>query len=327
MKSNAISLAKILVIVAIVGFIIGWSVSTHAAEQAECTGLKIATGPLNKGYSKLFVDINKECGQTVPLCEVLSDGGLDNLDKLSANEADLGIATVDVVNDRRSDENIASLLAVIPLNLNYLHVVVASNGIPVSAGRNWYGAKEVKVVQISNFSDLRGMPIAVVGSAQYQVRKLDQVLGFKMNIIDAATDAAAFDMVKKGQVAAALTISGWPSGTVNVLKQADGLTLAKFDVTISAPYLVKPVNYKNMGVYNVNSLAVPNVLVTRPFKGSKSQDVASLKRCIVSHLQDMQEGSFQPGWKEVKDVNQTYDLPKFNGGATPTATVISTKRK
>lgn len=46
---------------------------------------------------------------------------------------------------------------------------------------------------------------------------------------------------------------------------------------LAGPYAVRQLSYKNIGVYNVDALATQNVLVTRPFSGSKTADVAALK--------------------------------------------------
>jgi TRAP-type uncharacterized transport system substrate-binding protein len=157
--------------------------------------------------------------------------------------------------------------------------------------------------------------VAVVGSASLVARKIDRALGFNINFIDASSDDEAFGMVKAGRAAAAMTVSGWPSGPIAALKQSDGLALVPVDITISPPYFVKSVNYSNLGVYNLNLIAAPNMLVTRPFQGSKAGDVAALKSCIAENLLNLKEGSYQPGWKEDKDLNMTYDIPKFQGQA------------
>lgn len=135
------------------------------------------------------------------------------------------------------------------------------------------------------------------------------------NMVDVDSDAKAFTMVKKGEAHAMMTVSGWPSGPVGGLKQTDNLTLIPFDLTIGQPYQVRPVNYKNIGVYNVNSLAIPNLMLTRPFKGEKAMEVMKLKACLKQNLLNLQEGSYQPAWKEAKDMENTYGWAKFTPGS------------
>lgn len=265
------------------------------APAADCEGVKMATGAKGKGYSTLFADIQKLV--KVPMCEVITAGGLDNLNSLSTKEADIGIAQIDTWMDMKNgDENIAALQYVMPLNSNYLHVVAAVAGVQ---GEKKFGFMKGDTKFINRFSDLRGQTVAVVGSAQLLGRKLDKQLGYNMQFIDAKNDGEAFEMVKKGQVAAAMSLSGWPSGTVKQLTQASGLTLVPFDAPVNEPYKVKALNYKNIAVYNVNSLGVANVLLSRPFTGQRAANVAAIQAGIKRNLTELKEGNYQPAWNEV----------------------------
>ena len=286
------------------------------APQADCTGVKIATGPKGKGYSNLFADLHKVLGGRVQICEVNTQGGLDNLNALSTKEADMGFVQIDTWGDMKGgDDNIAALQLVLPVNNNYLHVVTAVNGFAVQGERKLMGMMkgDAKTVVINRFSDLRGQRVALVGSAQLLGRQLDKRLGYGMQFVDAKDDAAAFDLVKKGEVAAAFTISGWPSGTVKSLTQASGLTMVPFDAPISDPYKVKPLNYKNIAVYNNNSLAVSNVLVTRPFTGQRAAQIQQIQDLIRQNLTELKEGNYQPAWNEV---NPTAQVPGMNSFKT-----------
>ena len=282
--------------------------------QAECTGVKIATGPKGKGYSNLFADLQKVVGNRVQLCEVNTQGGLDNLNALSTKEADMGFVQIDTWADMKNgDDNIAALQAVLPVNNNYLHVVTSATGFAVQGERKFMGMMkgDDKTVVINRFTDLRGQRVALVGSAQLLGRQLDKRLGYGMQFVDAKDDATAFNLVTKGEVAAAFTISGWPSGTVKTLTQASGLTLVPFDAPISEPYKVKPLNYKNIAVYNNNSLAVGNVLVTRPFTGQRAAQIAQIQDLIRQKLTELKEGSYQPAWNEVNLATQIPGMQVF----------------
>lgn len=330
LKKNEInSLFLIVLVMVALGAMLLFAPSARA-DDAECAGLKFGTGPEKKGYSNTFANVKKVCGAKVELCEVNTDGGLSNLNALSTNDEDVGLASIDAyTSSKNGDSNIAELQAILPMNYNYLHTVVSSSGYTYTGKAKLGGwiKGDSQVTQISLFSQLRNLPVAVTGSAQLLVRKLNQALGLNMVIVDVDgnnADNRALAMVKSNQVAAALSLSGWPSGVTKNLTQGDGLTLAKFDVTISEPYQVKTMNYPKMGVYNVNALAVQNILFTRPFKGEKAVLVSKLKECIVSNLSNFKEGSFEPSWKEIKDLDNTYGVPKFSSAS---ATVISTKRK
>lgn len=290
-----------------------WAAPANDAPPADCEGLKVATGPKGKGYSTLFADIQKVTGGKIALCEVNTAGGLDNLNALSTKEADVGFVQIDTWNDMKNgDENIAALQYIMPMNSNYLHVVTLASGFTQEYAKKFFGTDK-KLVVINSFADLRGQRVALVGSAQLLGRKLDKQLGYNMQFIDAKSDAEAFDMVKKAQVAAAFTVSGWPSGTVKQLQQADGLTLVPFNAPIGEPYKVKPLNYKNIAVYNNNSLAIPNVLVTRPFTGTRQANVAALQSAITRNLTELKEGNYQPAWNEVNPNAPVANMTKFKG--------------
>ena len=286
--------------------------------SADCEGLRIATGPLGKGYSKQFADIKKIAGSKLSVCEVTTEGGLDNLNTLSTKGADVGIVPVDALRQMApGDDNIAALQVVAVLNNNYLHVVTNANGVTYAGEKKYMGlSKEAdKLVLISRFSQLKGATVAATGSAQLLVRQLDKQLSYGMRIVDVSSDAAAFEMVKKGQVLAAFSVSGWPSGTVGALKQDSGLTLVPFDAPIQGSYTVKPFSYKKIGAYNVQALSVQNVLVTRPFSGMKIQEVSKLKAILSDNLSDLKDGAYEPAWNEIKSLDSAIDWPKFNGGA------------
>lgn len=282
------------------------------APTAECEGVKIATGPKGKGFSLLYADVAKLCSAKVNMCEINTGGGLDNLSSLSTKESDMGYVSIDTWNDMKNgDDNVAALQSVMPVNNNYLHIVTATGGYSVQGEKKFGLIKgDVTQVVINRFSELRGKPVALVGSAQLLGRRLDKQFGYGMQFVDAKDDGAAFDMVKKGQVAAAFTVSGWPSGTVKALNQASGLTMVPFDAPISEPYKVKALNYKNIAVYNNNSLAVQNVLVTRQFSGQRAANIAAIQTCIMQNLTELKEGSYQPAWNEV-------NLTASTGGITP----------
>ena len=291
----------------ILASILALSTSAFAAPAAdgpaaECDGVKIATGPKGKGYSNMFADIKKIVGNKVQVCEVNTTGGLDNLNSLSTKEADIGFVQVDTWKTMKAgDDNVAQLQSLVVLNYNFLHVVTNAAGFGVQGEKKFGGLMkgDVKQVVINGFSDLRGQRVAAVGSAQLLVRQLDKQLGFGMQVVDVKDDNAAFEMVKNGQAAAAMTVSGWPSGTVKALTQQSGLTLVPFNVSVGEPYKVKPLNYKNLAVYNNNSLAIQNVLVTRPFSGQRAANVAAVQAAIIQNLNELKEGNYQPGWNEV----------------------------
>jgi TRAP-type uncharacterized transport system substrate-binding protein len=258
-------------------------------------------------------DIQSVCGTTISVCSVPSSGGLQNLNMLSANDAELGIVQVDTLKEMSGgDENIRGLQAVLPLHANLLHIIASNEGSLV-------GATDIKglripgtgnKVVIRKFSELKGMTIAVLGSAQLMGQTLERQVGYGMKFVVADNDEQALSMLKNGQAQAIFTLGGWPLPSIARLKTSSGVQLVDYDLEPRSPYLAVKRNYQNLDAFNFNFLGVPNLLVSRPFKsgGAMSNKVATLQSCIKHHLDDLQEGRYQPSWKEIKDTSVNYGV-------------------
>ena len=281
-------------------------------------GLRIATGKKGKGYSKLFADIRAVCGAQVAITEVETEGGLQNLTRLAANQADLGFVQLDTLQDMKgSDESISALLAVMPLNANLLHAIARSDGYRYEGAKRLGGlvAGETITVQAEKLSDLKGLPVAVVGSARALGRVLDRRHVLNLRFVDVETDEQALAMLSKGEVAGMLSTSGWPSGPIQKLKRDSNIRLLAYDLPVQAPYQLVRKNYENLDTFNHSFLAAPNLLVTRPFgaTGASGKAVVALQNCIQKNLKTLQEGRFEPAWMEVKRTTDSLGWAEFVG--------------
>lgn len=307
---------------------IGAAAATVAAFAFAQTGapssvqLRVATGKAGKGFSRVFADIRNVCGGVVPLVEVETEGGLQNLTVLAANKADLGFLQVDTLLAMQdSDPSLAALQALMPMNTNLLHVVARSSGYErpssglfgqvtdrLSAGRG---------VVVRSMSDLKGLPVAVVGSARALGRDVDRQHKLGIEFVDVATDDEGLAKLRRGQVAALFSTSGWPSGPVQALKRTDGLHLVRYDFKADEPYQVVMRNYENVDAFRHPFLAAPNLLVTRPFTatGAYGKAVAALRDCVRKNLVALREGPYEPMWQEVKADGPTYGVKAFAAAA------------
>jgi TRAP-type uncharacterized transport system substrate-binding protein len=282
--------------------------------QASFVQLRIATGKPGKGFSKVFADIRSVCGAAVPLVEVETEGGLQNLTALAANKADLGFVQVDTFATMQdSDASIATLQAVMPMNANLLHVVARNSGYELPRTGLLEKLTSSKVVTITSFGELRGLPVAVVGSARALARELNRVQSLGLQFVDVGTDEEGLARLKRGDVAALLSTSGWPSGPILALKRGDGLHLVPYDAKVQEPYLISTRNYENIDAFRLAFLGVPNVLMARPFTpgGAYGRAVATLKDCVRRNLLTLREGPYEPMWQEVK-----LDAPAATVGRT-----------
>ncbi len=303
------------------------AVSGQAQETKLEGALRVASGPENKVYERMVADMQAVCGSAVPIRSVSSTGGLHNLSLLSASEADLGIVQLDTLRAMKGgDENIQTLQAVMPLHNNLLHVLALAKGSEVGAKRIPFTDKTIagtgNTIVIGKFSELKGMRVAVVGSAQLMGQQLESQLAYGMTFMIADTDDQAVALLQANKVQAVFTLGGWPLPSVARHTVASGLVLADFDLTPQSPYVAVKRNYQKLDAFNRSFLAVPNLLVTRPFKtaGPIGHKVSALKTCLRQQMDALQEGPYQPGWKEIKDLDNTHGVASF-----PAATHVAAK--
>jgi hypothetical protein len=87
--------------------------------------------------------------------------------------------------------------------------------------------------------------------------------------------------------------------------------LAQYDLSPQAPFTLVKRNYTKLGAYNHNFLAATNLLLTRPFKpgGERGKMVATLQKCVLQHLDELQEGVYHTAWREVRTPLETLGVP------------------
>jgi hypothetical protein len=296
---------------------------------ADCA-VRIASGPVGKVYELMFKDMQTVCGAAVSMCAVASSGGLQNLNALSSSQAELGMVQVDTLRDMQGDDNIRALQAVMPLHVNLLHVISLVDGTKVDRS-TVFGVPVPatgRVVQVRKFSELKGLDVAVVGSAQLMGQALEKQLRYGMRFIVADNDDHALKLLRSEQVQAVFTLGGWPLPSVARHKYGSGLLLAEYDLEPQRPYMVVKRSYQDLDAFNRSFLAVPNLLVTRPFRvgGAANQRVAALQACLTQHLDELQEGHYQPTWKEIRELGELHGVAAF-AGAKSDRTTSSRRRQ
>jgi hypothetical protein len=295
--------------------------SEPAEVQRDCD-LRLGTGPSGGVYEVMAQDILQVCGNAVSMCAVPSEGGLDNITRLSANEIDLGFAQIDTLQEMRrgGDEGSQSLQAVMPLHANLMHIITLTAGVKVPARNSMekYLPGMAEQRQIRRFSELREMRIAVVGSAQMLGQLLEKNLNFHMEFVTAANDDQALKLLKAGQVQAIFTSGGWPMPNISRHTPTSGYSLVEYDLQPQPPYMLVKRTYKNLEAYNLGFLSAPNLLFTRGFKpgGAASKKVGILQTCLINHLDELQEGRHHRAWAEVKSPTDTLGIARFTGRAS-----------
>jgi ABC-type amino acid transport substrate-binding protein len=293
----------------------------HAQDEQPQKELRIATGPGSGVYVQIAKDLQKVCGQTVPLVLVPSKGGLDNLTLLSSSQADIGFSQVDVLEQmsKGGDQNIQDLQAVMAMHSNLLHVITRTDGSRINQSKipfnqtNIPFSGEFRVLQ--KFSDLniKGIKVVLVGSAALMGQTLERQLGYGMSFLQADSDEQAITMLQSKQADAIFTTGGWPYPAVSKLRRESGLMLAEFDLQAPAPFATTRKNYSELDAMNKNFLTSTNLFLTRPFKpnGERGKQVAALRKCIVNNFDELKEGAYSSVWKEIKTPFETFGVAIF----------------
>jgi hypothetical protein len=296
------------------------TMSNAAQETTSAKALRIGSGPQGKVYELLVRDMQTMCGAEVPITNVPSIGGIPNLMMLSASQADLGIVQLDTLREmgRDGDENIQTLQAVMPLHINLLHVMALREGsrvgetkIPFTGDAKIPYSGDTRVIR--KFSNLRGVKVAAVGSTMLLGQRLNDQLGYGMDLRVAESDDDAIKMLKENKVQAYFTDGGWPLPSIEKHKTDSGLMLVEYDLPAQPPFSIVKRSYQNLSALNLRFLGSPNVLVTRPFKpsGDIGKRVAALQACLMKNLENLQEGRFHAAWKEIKNPSDTLGVPRF----------------
>ena len=177
--------------------------------------LRVASGPTGKVYEQIVRDMRAACGTTATLCTLNTQGGVQNLQMLSANEAELGLVQIDLLHRLKdSDSNVAGLKAVMPLHANLLHVITLAEGSLVDAQAMPIGTAKVpftgRKVVFGKYSELRGRHVALVGSAQLTAQMLEEQRNFELRFVSVDSDEQALALLRKGEVQAVFSLAGWP---------------------------------------------------------------------------------------------------------------------
>lgn len=282
-----------------------------AQEAPPDCSLRIASGPRGGVLELIARDIQAACGAEVSVCAVPSAGGLQNLMKLSASEAELGMAQIDTLQEMaRGDENIANLQALMPLHANLLHVLALREGSKVkSAPLGLFSETRV----LRRFSELKGLRVALVGSAQLLGQTLNTQLAHDMEFVIADSDDQALKLLQGNKVQAIFSTGGWPMPNITRHQSGSGLALVEYDLPVRPPFVAVKRNYQNLDAFNFNFLSVPNLLISRPFKpgGDLGKRVASLQSCLLRKLDTLQEGRYSAAWKEIKSPHDTLGVARY----------------
>lgn len=251
--------------------------------------------------------------------ENLQSGGSDeNIERLLANGADLGIVQVDLLFKRSkidNDDNVKKLLAVMPLHIEAMHVVVLDKS------------------GLQNFSELGGKPgnwagmgkvkpktIAVWGGSIESAVIIKALSGVNFEIDAVQNVDEALNKLNAGQVDALLAMGGQPLGWVKEKLKRGTHHMVTFDVPmerVQGAYRRTALNYASLGVLSKQTIGTNAALMSYNFTDpDKVRAISLLRQCLWDQLSKMQQdGDVHGQWRNVEKDKQVDGWSYFAGVA------------
>lgn len=284
------------------------TVAAHAQQ------VKIATGGPKGTYHALFSNIAEKCGNEMAIIGVNTSGSLENLDKLVGKEVGAAFVQTDALFASAQGRDLGNIKTLIAFHREAAHVVVlASSGLK-SGGVAGFGGKEVV---FNSVEDLTGMKVAAAGGSMItaQLVKLQGQVNY--NVVPAADNDAALDMLKKGMVQAVMMVGGQPLGNVRAL--GSDFRLIGFKPTtvelLKTVYVADKLSYPKLNSSAVGTIATEALLVSRTYNTpDRLNALASFRNCVSANVPEFQDADgAHPAWAQVDPANKGkwsyYDLP------------------
>lgn len=250
----------------------------------------IASGQPSGTNYPMVEDIIKVCSTPAnPLTNVISDGSIDNLNKVYQDpNAQFGIVQADAAKYQQGVDKqmMKKIVMVFPFFSTEIHLI-AKDGSPINSLQDLAGKRVIEGPE---------------GSGTWvTVQVIKQLTNIKWNGFY-ASQADGTKAVASGQADAEFIVAGAP---VKVIKETAGIKL----VGIKDPAL------DNFGLYTkallstslypgqkaaVNTYKVDNMLVTYAFKTERQKEIGDLVTCLARNVEKLQTTpGFHPKWKDV----------------------------
>jgi TRAP-type uncharacterized transport system substrate-binding protein len=259
----------------------------------------IATGQLDAAYPTLGQDMAKvlDDGDNLRVIPMITYGSAGNLEDL------LYLRNVDVAFTK--SDNFAHFKEKTGVNLrNRIHYIA----------RLFDAELHVLVrPEIQSWEDLRGkkVNIGVVGNAAHTtVPIVMKALGINIETV-MVDHAIGLEMMKKGEISAAMRVGGKPMNTFTKVPPDSGFHLLSMDVSLFAQkfsdtYVLGKLTNEDYPTLipagqTITTLAVPDILAVYnwPKNSERYQRVERFITAFFRNFEKLQDGPFHAKWKDV----------------------------
>ena len=278
--------------------------------------LSVGTGGPKGTYATQFQEMQKACGNELPLVPVASSGAVENLERLINNEINMGYVQSDLLFRRARIQDLSNIKTLLAMHTEQIHFV-ARNEVRKSGGVMGIGGDKW---QLRSIDQLAGLKVAAAGGSVETAKqiKTDSDIGY--TIVEAASADFALNLLREGKVDAALLVGGAPLGNLRSLGQEYTLLSVPQGVyeKIKGAYKPARVTYSQMGAQGVQTVAIDALLVTREYKTPRMVEaLGRFRQCVLSKIEEIKETTgTHSSWQTVDPDNKGrwawYELP---GGA------------
>ena len=265
---------------------------------------KITKGNFESSNYKLVDDIVDVCPNLA--CNIGSESGLENLEKIIRGEADAGIVPIDVASIHEYTTGMNTIIPLISLNLQTMHIIVMEDK------------------NINTFRDLSRLKakVGLWGSSKssfknvIKILKLDSIETKDYSKNNGINDGAeVLQFLKSGYIQAYVIMGAQPYNLIQNINNVKLIGLSAIDIQSLTyngyhPIKINNLHYQNQGVTDkTNSISSRNTLfaLNDPAKSNKLNE---LKECIKSNIKELQSNKHHPTWRNSEiDITSIPEWP------------------
>ena len=308
-------------IIKIAGIAIWLLIGIAVCAQQEAFTIAGGGGAKNGStYSAMLGDLAKYCStDELPIQEVNTSGGIQNLDMLMSNKVKAALIPTDVMMAAKLENptKVARIRTLFTMHPEELHLIVRGT-IPPQGGWNlpMIGNVGGKDVVFNNPEDLRGRQVGAVGGSLKTAAIVNDFLKLNWAVLPFDSTKDMLSALLQGKIDAVLIVAGAPSDAVKSLGPQFKLIPIRSNADLAAVYMPTKISYEKLnGGKAVDTIATQALLVTRTFNSPEMlQSLSKLRTCFKESLPKIQDADgSHPKWQDVNVADQGkwvwYDLP------------------
>ena len=275
--------------------------------------LLISSGADGGTYFRLVKELGDVC--TGLFENRASTGSLENLDRVTGNQSEMGITQFDALYLRGQREaDIKSRIRVLAmLYPEEIHLITKS--APKSEGGYLGTSVGAKMAPLNTINDLRGRKVGFWGGSTITEKVIASVAYIGWEPVEQVDQRNALSALRGDQIDAILAVGGQPLGWVTDLSRDFKLLEVPDQVAkqLDAIYNKTTLSYRNLGQDGVQALAVDALLVTRNYSSmGMVTRLKGVRDCLANSIGEIRDTrDTHPKWLVIDPAREFDKWPMF----------------